>query len=114
MTPGAMTFDAACVYGAAVLLGLAFLFAFIRVVIGPALADRVVGLELMSIISIGVICVYCAGTGRPIFIDIAIIVALVSFLATVAFAYYIGRRERVLEETVQTDGAPPPPEEINA
>lgn len=73
------------------LLGLTFVFAFIRMVHGPSLPDRVVALDLMSTSAMGVIGVYAISSGEPVFLDVAIILALVSFLGTVAFAYYLVR-----------------------
>ncbi len=82
------------------LLSLAFVFAFIRMVRGPSLPDRVVALDLMSTVAIGVIGIYAIATGEPVFLDVAIILALVAFLGTIAFAYYlirISRRENAEE-----------------
>jgi len=73
------------------LLSLTVLFAFIRIVRGPSLPDRVVALDLMSTAGIGIIAVYAISTNEPVFLDVAIILALVSFLGTVAFAYYLVR-----------------------
>jgi multicomponent Na+:H+ antiporter subunit F len=73
------------------LLSLTVVSAFIRLVRGPSLPDRVVALDLLSIVGIGVIAVYAIATNEPVFLDVAIILALVSFLGTVAFAYYLIR-----------------------
>ncbi|GLI36221.1 monovalent cation/H+ antiporter complex subunit F [Desulforhabdus amnigena] len=73
------------------LLSLAFVFAFIRMVCGPSLPDRVVALDLMSTVAIGIIGIYAIATGEPVFLDVAIILALVAFLGTIAFSYYLIR-----------------------
>ncbi|MEM5788759.1 MAG: cation:proton antiporter [Syntrophobacteraceae bacterium] len=73
------------------LLMLTIIFAFIRLVRGPSLPDRVVALDLMSTAAIGVISLYAISTNEPVFLDVALIVALVAFLGTIAFAYYIVR-----------------------
>ena len=65
---------------------------FIRLVRGPSLPDRVVALDLMTTLGIGVIAAYALATDETIFIDIAVVVALLSFLGTIAFAYYVYRR----------------------
>lgn len=80
------------------LLSLAFVFAFIRMVLGPSLPDRVVALDLMSTAAMGVIGVYAISTGEPVFLDVAIILALVAFLGTVAFAYYLIRVARQADQ----------------
>lgn len=66
--------------------------AFIRLVRGPALPDRVVAFDLLSIQVLGIICGTAIITGRPSLLDAAIILALLAFLATVAFARYVERR----------------------
>ncbi len=65
---------------------------FVRLVRGPSLPDRVVALDLMSALGIGIIAAYAIATEQAAFLDVAIAMALISFLGTVAFAYYIERR----------------------
>ena len=74
------------------LLTLAVLVVFIRLVRGPSLPDRVVALDLMTTLGVGIIAAYAIGTNQAIFLDIATIIALISFLGTIAFAYYIQKR----------------------
>jgi multicomponent Na+:H+ antiporter subunit F len=66
--------------------------AFIRLVRGPFLPDRVISLDLISILAMGVIIVYSIRYNQSNFLDVAIVLALVTFLGTVAFAYYLERR----------------------
>jgi multicomponent Na+:H+ antiporter subunit F len=80
------------------LLGLSFIFAFIRLMRGPSLPDRVVALDLMSTGAIGVIGVYAISSDEPVFVDVAIVLALVAFLGTIAFAYYLIRGSRRTDE----------------
>ncbi len=68
--------------------------AFMRMVRGPSLPDRVVAFDLVSIQVVGIICATAILTGRPLFLDAAIVLALLAFLATVAFARYIERQAR--------------------
>lgn len=72
----------------------ALLLAFVRLVSGPTVADRVVALDLMAIISVGVIIVYDVATSLPVFLDAAIVLALVGFAGTIAFSKYLERRRR--------------------
>ena len=74
------------------ILALAVVMVFVRLVRGPSLPDRVVALDLMNILGIGIIATYAIATDQPAFVDVAIAMALISFLGTVAFAYYIERR----------------------
>ena len=74
------------------ILSAGLVFAFIRLARGPYLPDRVIALELISILAMGFILVYAVRFNQPSFLDVAIILAIISFLGTVAFAYYIERR----------------------
>lgn len=73
------------------MLGLAALLAFLRLVRGPSLLDRVVALDLISTIAVGMIAVYAVHTREQVFLLVAVVLALIAFLGTVAFAYYIQR-----------------------
>jgi multicomponent Na+:H+ antiporter subunit F len=74
------------------LLSVAVILAFVRLVRGPSLPDRVVALDLMSTLGIGIIAAYAIATEQPVFLDVASVLALITFLGTVAFAYYLERR----------------------
>jgi multicomponent Na+:H+ antiporter subunit F len=72
-------------------LGLSLLMAFIRLVKGPTLPDRIVAMDLFGILVVGLIVVL-AGTSRvSATLDAAIVIALVGFLGTVAYATYVER-----------------------
>ena len=75
------------------ILSLAFVMAFIRLVRGPDIADRVVAFDVMTTIGIGFIAVYAVATDQSVFLDVATVVALVAFLATIAFAYYLNKKD---------------------
>jgi multicomponent Na+:H+ antiporter subunit F len=74
------------------MIGLAFFLAFVRLVRGPTLPDRVVALDLMGVLAVGMIAAYSVATNQPVLLDPAAAVALVGFLSTVAFARYLERR----------------------
>ncbi len=86
-------FETVLFAGMAILTATVFM-AFLRLVKGPSLPDRVVALDIMSVTALGIIALYVMDTGEVIFLDVALIVALVSFLGTVAFAYYVERGQR--------------------
>ena len=71
------------------LLLLAIGLAFVRLLLGPSLADRVVVLDLLASLSQGAIALYAVVTHEPALLDVAIAIALLSFLGTIAFARYI-------------------------
>jgi len=73
-------------------LALAILFSVYRLIIGPSSPDRVVALDLMATFGIGIVAVQAIVYNEPVFLDVAIVIALVAFLGTVAFAYYLEKR----------------------
>ncbi len=68
------------------------LIAFVRLARGPSLPDRVVALDLMGTLGVGFIAVYAVVTGQAVLLDVAIVLAMILFLGTVAFAHYLDRR----------------------
>lgn len=97
---------------ALVVLGLSFFLTVFRVVRGPTLPDRVLALDMLVGIAIGFIAVIAIKTGYTLYIDIAISLGLVGFLATVAFARFIlargtvGEQQPVDNSTVVLSGKP--------
>lgn len=71
------------------LLIAALFLAFGRLVRGPTLLDRVVALDLMATLAVGLIAVYAVVTDQAVFLDAAIVLALIAFLGTVAFAHFV-------------------------
>lgn len=71
------------------MLGLALIIAFIRIAKGPTLPDRVVAMDLMGAIVVGLIAVLAASTGVRATLDAAMVIAMVGFLGTVAYATYV-------------------------
>lgn len=74
---------------ALILLFLALLATVIRIIRGPTLADRILGLDTITVLGVGVTATFAMRTGLYLYTDIAIAVALVGFLATIAFARYL-------------------------
>jgi multicomponent Na+:H+ antiporter subunit F len=70
---------------------LSILISFVRLVKGPTTADRTVALDVMTIIAVSVIVYIAASTGRIIYLDVAMIYGLISFLGVVAIARYLER-----------------------
>lgn len=71
------------------LLSLALLLTAYRVVKGPTLPDRVLALDMIVAVAMGFIVAIAIRTGFTLYIDIAIALGLVGFLATVAFARFV-------------------------
>jgi multicomponent Na+:H+ antiporter subunit F len=73
-----------------VMLGVAFAFA--RLILGPTLPDRIVALDMMTVLIVSFCGLYAILSEDTAFIDVAIVLALVGFLATVALARFVERR----------------------
>ena len=76
---------------ASLLLLAAMVCAAIRIVRGPGGPDRVVALDMLSLLGVAATGLAVLASGSTAFLDIALGVALVGFLATVAFAGFIER-----------------------
>ncbi len=76
------------------LLAVAMLIAMVRLLRGPSLADRVVALDLIAALAVGVITVYSIYTNQTMLLRAGIVVALVVFVGTVAFAMYLEKRAK--------------------
>ena len=89
-----MTFDLYFDYVIFPILVIAVLLSFIRLLKGPGVVDRVVALDLIITIGIALITVYSIRSAQPVFLDIAMIFALIAFLSTIAFAFYLDKSEK--------------------
>jgi len=78
------------IYNAAAIIALlSIVFTFLRMLLGPTVADRTVALDAMTIIAISVIAYLGYSLNRIIYLDVAIVYALISFIGVVAVARYI-------------------------
>jgi multicomponent Na+:H+ antiporter subunit F len=74
-----------------VTLGVALFIAFIRLMKGPTLPDRIVAMDLFGVLVVGLIVVLAGSSGVRATLDAAIVIALIGFVATVAYATYVER-----------------------
>lgn len=79
-------------------LAAAFLLALIRLLSGPSLPDRVIALDLMAFTVIAFVALFAVYTGQPALLNVALALALVAFLGTVAFARFLERMYRGTRE----------------
>ncbi len=63
-----------------------------RLLTGPSLPDRIVVMDLVASLVIGLIITYSMLTGRPVYLNVAVIIALLVFMGNIAFAKYLKRR----------------------
>ena len=74
---------------AMVVLAMALIY---RILKGPTVADRVAALDTLDLVISLTLAVYSLYTGRGIYLDIALVVALLGFISTVFVGRYIERR----------------------
>jgi multicomponent Na+:H+ antiporter subunit F len=75
------------------MLAFAAALALIRLLLGPTLPDRVVAIDLIGVLIVCIVVTVAATTGEQAYLDVAIVIALVSFVGTVAYARYIERED---------------------
>lgn len=72
-------------------LALALCLGFVRMLRGPTAHDRVVALDNMSSTVVGLVGVYAIRREQAVLLDVLIVIALLGFISTVAFARYLER-----------------------
>lgn len=93
-----------CIWLSMALMMAAFFVIIYRIFKGPTLPDRIVGLDMLVAVGFGFIAIIGVATGYYLYLDIAIALALVGFLATVAFARFVLQRDEPDEDRAE-DGA---------
>ncbi len=76
-------------WGGTVIVSLGMILAFVRLAKGPSLPDRVVALDALATMGIGALVLTSIATGQAILLDIALAMALITFLGTIALALSI-------------------------
>ena len=71
------------------LVGIGVLFALIRLLVGPTAFDRVVGLDTLNVIITAVVVLLALVLKNELYLDIAIVYAILSFLETILFARFL-------------------------
>ena len=75
-----------------VLIGLSF-FCLYRVVRGPTIPDRMVGIDIFGILVVGICALLVIKTERTFLLDIGITWAILSFIGTLTLAKYLSRKK---------------------
>lgn len=73
------------------MLAAAAVLTFVRLAKGPTLPDRVIAIDLIGVLSVCLLVLMAGVTAQQAFLDVAMFVALISFVGTVAYAQYIER-----------------------
>jgi len=87
-------FETVITYFALPVISLSIVIVFIRLLKGPTIEDRVVAFDLLTAIGIAFISIFAIKVESVTILDVGIILALLAFLGTVAFAFYLERRTR--------------------
>lgn len=83
------------------ILAVTLILVFVRLARGPHILDRVLSLDFMTVAAVGILGVYAVVTEQQTYLDVAMVVALLGFLGTIGFTFYIERR---MKHPVDTQG----------
>ena len=81
----------------------AILIAFVRMAKGPTLVDRVVSVDLITVLAVAVVGLFGIASDHSAILDVAVATALVAFLATVAFAWFANRHAERSQDNTNSD-----------
>ncbi len=81
-------------WGLMALLCVALALTGWRMLDGPTPADRFVAFDMLTAVAVAFSALTAVATGRSGFLDVALVLSLVSFVATAAFALFLERRKR--------------------
>ena len=76
---------------AAILIFLGAVFGVLRLILGRTVVDRVAAVDMLTVLSISLIALYAHVAGRSIYLDVALVYGVLSFLAVLAIARYLER-----------------------
>ena len=76
---------------AAVLIFFGIMFGVFRLTLGHTVVDRVVAVDMLTVVSISLIALYAHVAGRSIYLDVALVYGVLSFLAVLAISRYLER-----------------------
>lgn len=76
------------------ILFVGLLLTMIRFILGPSLPDRIISLDLLSSILIGILALYSIVTGVDSTLEVALVLSLVTFLGTMIFANYLLEKKK--------------------
>lgn len=80
--------------------------AFIRLTKGPSLPDRVVALDTMTVLIVAFCGLFVFESGSTAFLDVAVVLALIGFLATAALARFVERKADRAEDPPAANTTP--------
>ncbi|ADT84458.1 MULTISPECIES: cation:proton antiporter [Thermococcus] len=78
---------------ALILLLFSAMLTLIRLILGPTIPDRAVALDSMTTTTAGAMVLYGVVTKQPVFIDVALVYAVLSYIATLYIARYLVKKK---------------------
>ncbi|WP_372841247.1 monovalent cation/H+ antiporter complex subunit F [Phaeovulum sp.] len=82
------------ILAAAAMAGIAFLLALVRFLRGPTAVDRVIAFDVLTIVALTGIVLVALTEGRAVYLDVALVYALLSFLGVIVVARYLEDRAK--------------------
>ena len=76
---------------AAILIFLGVAFGVLRLILGHTVVDRVAAVDMLTVVSISLIALYAHVADRSIYLDVALVYGVLSFLAVLAVARFLER-----------------------
>jgi len=71
------------------LIALSFILIIIRFLIGSSIADRIIALDVLTVSSIGMLVILAQMFERVIYLDVAIVYGILSFIGVIIIAKYM-------------------------
>lgn len=83
---------------AVALLIMAMVFCLVRILLGPSLADRVLAADTLSLQVVGLVILLAIQLKTSVYLDAALVVAIIGFAGTLAFAQYISAHAKARDD----------------
>ncbi|MBW7860072.1 MAG: pH regulation protein F [Rhodocyclaceae bacterium] len=90
------------------MLGLSGLLIVVRLLLGPTGPDRVVAIDALTLLGVAAVALGAMISGQIVFLDVAVVLSLVAFVGTVAFAPLFRKLERDHDPAVDEHGSDKP------
>jgi len=72
---------------------MALLITLYRLMRGPSSSDRIIALDLVASVVMGFILLYSVLVSKEIYVDIAIVISLISFMGTISISIYLRHKK---------------------
>jgi len=86
-----LDFNSITIVISSILIFFSIVFGIIRLIIGPDTVDRVVAIDVLTIVTIALIALLAHQANRFIYLDVALVYGLLSFLGVLAVARFLER-----------------------